>query len=199
MMNKKFILGVALLGLFYTGCEQKDTTIDSKDTQVEEKNTETTVDKVANSVITHVESTAKKAEQLAKDVQKSTAPVVNDIAEKVKDVQKDISETTMEDAKLKIEKIAAPIITKVQQAVNTPNGEQLYKKCMGCHGQNAEKKALNKSAIIKNWDELKITNALKGYKDGTYGGPMKGVMKSQVATLSQAEIEVLAKYITTLK
>jgi len=199
MMNKKFILGIALLGLFYTGCEQKDTIIDSKDAQVEEKNTETTVDKVANSVITHVESTAKKAEQLAKDVQKSTAPVVNDIAEKVKDVQKDISETTMEDAKSKIKEVTAPIITKVQQAVSTPNGAKLYNKCMGCHGQNGEKKALNKSAIIKNWDQSKIANALKGYKDGTYGGAMKGVMKSQVATLSQTEIEVLAKYITTLK
>jgi len=181
MMNKKFILGIALLGLFYTGCEQKDTIIDSKDAQVEKKNTETTVDKVANSVITHVESTAKKAEQLAKDV------------------QKDISETTMEDAKSKIKEVTAPIITKVQQAVSTPNGAKLYNKCMGCHGQNGEKKALNKSAIIKNWDQSKIANALKGYKDGTYGGAMKGVMKSQVATLSQTEIEVLAKYITTLK
>lgn len=199
-MNKKFILGIALISMFYTGCEQKDTVIDSKETQATDEKTETTVDKVANSVITHVESTAKKAEQIAKDVQESTSPVVKDIAKKVKVVQKEISETTMEDAKSKIEEVTAPLMKKVQQAVTTtPDGKKLYNKCIGCHGQNGEKKALNKSEIIKNWDATKIASALKGYKEGTYGGAMKGVMKSQVATLSDSEIELLSEYITTLK
>jgi cytochrome c len=75
----------------------------------------------------------------------------------------------------------------------------LYKPCAGCHGQKAEKKALGKSAIIAGWDEAKTIEALKGYKKGTYGGPMKGVMRGQVARLNDAQMAELAKYIKGLK
>ena len=40
--------------------------------------------------------------------------------------------------------------------------------------------------------------ALTGYKDGSYGEAMKGVMKAQVATLTPEEIEALSVYITNL-
>lgn len=75
----------------------------------------------------------------------------------------------------------------------------LYKPCAGCHGANGEKAALGKSQIIKGWDAAKVTTALKGYKDGSYGAAMKGVMKGQVASLDDAKIAELAKYISGLK
>ena len=37
---------------------------------------------------------------------------------------------------------------------------------------------------------------MKGYKDGSYGGPMKGVMKGQVTKLSDADIQALAEQIS---
>jgi cytochrome c553 len=74
-----------------------------------------------------------------------------------------------------------------------------FASCAGCHGQKAEKKALNKSAIIAGWDVAKTTAALNGYKDGSYGGVMKGVMKGQVAKLSAADIADLAKQIAAMK
>ncbi len=40
-----------------------------------------------------------------------------------------------------------------------------------------------------------IIAAMKGYKDGTYGGPMKGLMKGQAASLSDADIEAIANQI----
>ena len=64
-----------------------------------------------------------------------------------------------------------------------------YAACAGCHGQKGEKKALGKSAAIKGWSVEKTVEALKGYKDGSYGGPMKGVMKGQVAKYSVADLE----------
>jgi len=79
------------------------------------------------------------------------------------------------------------------------DGANLYKKCTGCHGVNAEKKALGKSAIIKGWETQKTVAALKGYKAGTYGGPMKGLMKGQVASFDDAQIEAVAKYIESKK
>jgi len=75
----------------------------------------------------------------------------------------------------------------------------LFKKCAGCHGMNAEKKALGKSQVIQGWKASKIEVALKGYKDGSYGGPMKALMKGQVATLNEAQIKSLAKYIESKK
>ncbi|MBD3824689.1 MAG: c-type cytochrome [Epsilonproteobacteria bacterium] len=78
-------------------------------------------------------------------------------------------------------------------------GEALFKKCASCHGQKAEKSALNKSQVIAGWDAAKIEAALKGYKDGTYGGAMKGLMKGQVASYDDAKIKAVAEYIATLK
>ncbi len=34
----------------------------------------------------------------------------------------------------------------------------------------------------------KTVAAMNGYKDGSYGGPMKGVMKGQVAKYSDADL-----------
>ena len=74
-----------------------------------------------------------------------------------------------------------------------------FGKCSGCHGINGEKKALGKSQIIKGWDANKTIAALQGYKDGSYGGVMKGVMKGQVMNLSDDDMEAIAKHIEGLK
>lgn len=79
------------------------------------------------------------------------------------------------------------------------DGAALYNKCMGCHGKTAEKVALGKSKIIANMSEDELNIALKGYKDGTYGGVMKGLMKGQVAKLSEDDIKSLATYISSFK
>ena len=53
-------------------------------------------------------------------------------------------------------------------------------KCMGCHGKQFEKSALGKSKIVADMNVSSIVEALNGYQDGTYGGPMKGLMSAQV-------------------
>lgn len=70
-----------------------------------------------------------------------------------------------------------------------------YAKCVACHGTNGEKVALGKSKIMKDLPKEEIITALKGYKDGTYGGPMKAIMKPQVAGLSDADIQAIAEKI----
>ena len=64
--------------------------------------------------------------------------------------------------------------------------------CVGCHGQHFEKAAMGKSKIVKDMSKEDIVKALKGYKDGSYGGAMKGLMKGQVASLSDADIDSIA-------
>jgi len=70
-----------------------------------------------------------------------------------------------------------------------------YAKCAGCHGANGEKKALGKSKVISDMSKADIVAALKGYKDGSYGGPMKGLMKGQVASLSDADMTAIGEKI----
>jgi cytochrome c553 len=93
------------------------------------------------------------------------------------------------------------VATKTQAKEATPvssaNGKALYVKCAGCHGQTGQKAALGKSAVITGWDKAKTITALNGYKAGTYGGVMKGVMKSQVVNLSDEEVDALGVYISS--
>ncbi len=64
--------------------------------------------------------------------------------------------------------------------------------CAGCHGQHFEKKAMGKSKVVKDMSKADIVAALKGYKDGSYGGAMKGIMVGQVKALSDADMEAMA-------
>lgn len=71
-----------------------------------------------------------------------------------------------------------------------------YADCAACHGQKGEKKALGKSQVIKGWSADKIVAAMKGYKDGSYGGAMKAVMIAPAKKLSDADIQALAQEIS---
>jgi len=93
--------------------------------------------------------------------------------------------------------IAGAIITS--SSLLAADGASIYKKCAGCHGASAEKHALGKSKIIANMSEKELNDAMNGYKAGTYGGPMKGLMKGQVATLKDDDVKALSTYIASLK
>jgi len=67
--------------------------------------------------------------------------------------------------------------------------------CTACHGANWEKAAMGKSKIVADMTHADIAAALKGYKDGSYGGPMKGLMKGQVSRYSNEELEAFAQTI----
>ena len=93
---------------------------------------------------------------------------------------------------------AFAFISSILMAENT--GQATYAKCMGCHGSNGEKSALGKSAIITGQDkELTITQ-LTAYKDGSLNAHgMGGLMKGQLATLSEEDIKNVAEYISNMK
>ncbi len=80
------------------------------------------------------------------------------------------------------------------------DGAAIFAKCAGCHGQNGEKSALGKSAIIKGEDAAKTVKLLEGYKAGTLNQHgMGALMKGQVASLSDEQIKEVADYIAGLK
>jgi cytochrome c len=79
--------------------------------------------------------------------------------------------------------------------VSADDGEALYKKCAICHGKAGEKPAMGKSKVIKDMSQADFVTAMKGYKDGSYGGAKKDLMNAQVKSLDDAQIEAITKYI----
>jgi cytochrome c553 len=100
-----------------------------------------------------------------------------------------------------MKKIAlAMLLAGTTTLVMAADGKALFAKCAGCHGQNGEKAALGKSAVIKGTDAAAIEKDLKGYKAGTLNKHgMGALMKGQVASLSDEDIKAIAEYISSLK
>lgn len=172
------ILISAVLALFLIGC--------SSDTKQEEKAPK-------NEPVAKVEASEKaKVTEYAKAAQESV--VVNDTATAK-------SEETKAEVVAVAEDVKAEVATKVEEAkatVSATSATTLYQVCAGCHGVDASKPALGKSQIIKGWDAKKISDALHGYKAGTYGGTMKSLMVGQVSKLSDDDIKALAEHISKL-
>ena len=136
-----------------------------------------------------------KSKQEVKEEVKVTVQDVQTAVQEVKDVTKEIKESAVQEAKTVV-KDTKVVIQEVVNTVIAVDATSIYKVCAGCHGVDGSKSALNKSQIIKGWDAKKIADALHGYKNGTYGGAMKGLMSAQVSKLGDAEIEALSTYIS---
>lgn len=180
----KIVLSV-VLAMLIVGCSDEK----SSQKNVSESKTESVVKEVVKQEAvtpqTKVEEVAKEAQ---KSVEKSVAKSVEKTEKVVAEVEKKVEESTV-----KI-KEAVPAVA----AAPSIDGAKLFAACASCHGTNGEKKALGKSQVIQGWDAAKITAALQGYKDGTYGGAMKGIMQGQASKLSDADIKALAEHISKL-
>jgi len=129
---------------------------------------------------------AKQEQTIVKDVKVEEPKVVEKVVKKEPVIEVDAPAKEVVDEK----------IATVQEATSTKvDAKTIYKACASCHGANGEKAALNKSKIIKDMSKADVAAALHGYKDGTYGGPMRGLMKGQVGSLSDADITAIAEKI----
>jgi len=154
--------------------------------------TQTAIKEMASNLKESTNTAIDKAAVIAEDLSKKSTEVMTKVTEKTEV----ISEQVMEKAKV----MKKSLDKKYNEVVNASSlrGKELYLKCAGCHGQNGEKKALGKSAVIQGWDKDETIKALQGYKDGSYGAAMKAIMISQVRTLSDENIEDLGSYLSTL-
>ena len=83
--------------------------------------------------------------------------------------------------------------TLYAQEIDFSSVEMKWKTCAACHGNEAQGKPGFPSL---NWmEEDYIVEALTDYKQMINRGDMSGIMFGQAATLSDEEIELMAKYI----
>jgi len=110
--------------------------------------------------------------------------------------------SAVDEAKTNIKSINKKIMETSAQAGlqgESKSGSSLYaRKCASCHGHDAKKSALNASQVIAGWDTQRTQNALNGYKSGTFGGKMKGIMEGQSRPLSDVEVKLISNYISFL-
>jgi len=171
MQNKGECMKIVLsivLGLFLIGCSND--------------NEKKSVESVKKEVV--------KKEEVKKPVKVKEKEVVKKKEEIKKPVE--VKEVT---------KVVQPQKTqekKVEMEVSTRSGKEIFGVCAGCHGADASRSALGKSKVIKGWNAQKVTDALHGYRAGTYGGSMKGLMKGQVLKLSETDIKNVSEYISGL-
>ncbi len=84
------------------------------------------------------------------------------------------------------------VLIVLLQGIVFADVDALYKPCAGCHGLEGEKVANGVSKIINQMTKDDFIAAMEGYKDGSYGGNLKALMRGQVTRLSKEEIEALA-------
>lgn len=186
-MKTKLLIPIVTASLIFTACGDK--------TETKTETTQVEVKKVVQPTKTEV------AVEKSKEALSAIGTVVSSKVDEAKEVitQKtpEIKEAIVTKTK-EVTKVVEQKVADVSKMVNDSmkSGETLYKPCAGCHGADASKKALGKSAAIKGWSEDKIYQALSGYKNGTYGGAMKGLMKGQVVKLSDGNLKNLSSYIS---
>ena len=139
------------------------------------------------------------------DVSHKAVKSVQKVKEPVTEVKQSV-EKTVEVPKKEVVEVPA-VVTEVvdkklavvkEAAKSSLDGQKIFVACSSCHGKDASKSALGKSKVIKGWGMAKTVEALKGYKAGTYGGAMKGIMKGQALKLSDGEMQAVAEYISKL-
>lgn len=156
-----------------------------------------TAESVIKTTDSAIESTSSKIEE-AKEATKQIVTETKEVASKAAEEAKKMFDSGMEKASDKIEDVKEKAVEEPVAAASSVNAEALYKACAACHGLNGEKPALGKSQIIAGWDKEKTIEAMNGYKDGSYGGAMKNIMKGQVTSKTDLEIEALAEFISKM-
>ena len=186
-MNKLTVLSIVVASLLLFGCgdDPKEVT-----TPVVEKATETTAPAVEKTTIEKATEAVKEATATAVEKTKEVAKEAEKVAGEAIDATKEVAKEAKEAVVQKVTEVKEAVAEKVAEvsAVDT-------KACGACHGAEFEKKAMGVSKIVKDMSKEDIIIALKGYKDGSYGGNMKGLMKGQLATFDDAKIEAVADQI----
>ena len=225
-MTKLTVLSVVVASLLLVGCNDDKTveTVASTKAEavveaskaVEAQSTESLTDKATKAVdvaknvaSSAVESTknavneakdsvAQKATEVVASTKEAASAVIAKTSEVAKDA-KDAVEKKVDEAKDAVAKKVdeAKDAVATAQKVEAPAS---YAACVGCHGKDAKLKALGKSAVIAGQSKEELVTKLNGYKAGTLNTVGMGtLMTGQTKNLSDADIDVLATYISGLK
>jgi len=193
-MRKLTLLSVVAASLLLIGCGQEKAAETKAEVATPAK-TETVAEKATKAVeATKEAATAavEKTAEVAKDAKKAVAEKATKAVEATKEVATAAAEKTAEVAK-DVKEAVAP---KAEKSA----APAAFTKCAGCHGKDGKMKALGKSEVIAGQAKADLVKKIGEYKAGTRDvAGMGGLMKGQVAALSDADIDAIATYVSGIK
>jgi len=196
--------------LLFTACEEKTT-----QEKVEKKVTEavaskTDSEKAMDALKEAAEHAKKAAASAAVDAQKAASEAVAsakveaekmaaEASQKAAELQASATQS-IEEAGKELSEKAETVKAAATDAIASISAPAAYAKCKGCHGAEGKQVALGKSAVIAGQDKAVLIASLQAYKAGTKNeAGMGGLMKGQVASLSDADFEAIAEYLSQIK
>ncbi len=193
-MNRLTVISVVTASLLLVGCGQNK----QADTATKATPAKTEVaTKPAKS-----ESVTDKATKAVQAVKESASSVVTKTTEMAKDATKEALNKASKAVEATKE-VATKAVEKTKEAVSkatTTSAPAQFAKCAGCHGKDGRTKALGKSNIIAGQPKADLVKKIKEYQAGKRDVTgMGGLMKGQVAGLSDADIDAITTYVSGLK
>jgi len=187
-MKRITVLSVMAAALLFSGCNDESKKAASEAT--------TKVTESTKEVVKSTEEAVEKAGEAITEATDKAVAATKEAAEATKEAATEAVETT----KKGVTEAADSAKAAVGQTVSNDAGAALFKKCSGCHGVDGKTKALGKSAEIAGESKDDLVAKIKEYKAGTRNvAGMGSLMKGQVASLSDADIDAVSGYISTLK
>ena len=183
------MLSVVVAAMLFTGCGEK-----SKEsaTDAAAKAVESTKEAASHAV----EATKEVAEKAVETIEKA----VSETADKAVEATKEAAPEAVDSTKESVVEAAVTATAAVADTAKNVAGAAAYAKCKGCHGADGKTKALGKSPEIAGQTKEDLVTKLNGYKAGTINvAGMGTLMKGQVALMSDADIDAVSTYISTLK
>jgi cytochrome c len=184
-MKNLTLISLITAAFLFAGCseEKKDAT-----TSVEQTTTE-----VAQEVATPAEEVVV-AEEVVEETPAEVKVTTTDAAPIVEEAAVPTEEVPVE-ANATVEEAVAPA---EEAAVEAP-GKALFTTCAACHGPDGKTLAIAKSAVIAGQPKADLLEKMHAYKAGTRDITGNGMlMKGQMAALSDADMDALSDYISSL-
>lgn len=202
-MKKITTIVLVVASVFFTACEEKsdkavEETPISVPEVVQEENV-STLEAAKKTLQEAAEATKVKAAQLAEDAKAQAEKLATVAAEKTAAL-KVSAENSLAEANSKLQEQAEKVSVATSDAMATISAPSAYAKCKGCHGAEGKTVALGKSAVIAGQEKATLIASMHAYKAGTRNvSGMGGIMKGQMASVSDEDIEAIATYLSSVK
>lgn len=202
-MKKVIFFSLIAATVLFTACDEKTKETKEETTPVVKEavkdDTVSAMDEAKNAIAKAAEATKVKAAQMAEtakiEAEKMAAATAEKAAELKTSAQESITETTAE-----IKEQAEKVSDAATEAIASISAPTAYAKCKGCHGADGKTVALGKSAVIAGQDKEVLIASMNEYKAGTKNvAGMGSLMKGQVASMSDEDIEAVAEYLSSVK
>ena len=194
--SKGFAVAMIAGSMFLVGCGDSEPTGDG---QVDTREVTKQPEPQAPSLQDSLSSVKEQAQKLVEQAKQASPQVIEQVKQetaKVVDQVKQATPEVVDQVNKQAQAVSQSLSGDAEPQERTPvvDGQSAYTTCIGCHGAAGEGGVGPRLAGQSAADLVAKMNA---YRAGEQVGPMTAMMAPMAASLTDAEIQALADYITT--